>query len=143
MSWDVLVINYYGSPPKDFAEVPVDHSPDPLGPAIDVREAINKHLPGVDWSDRTWGFYEGDGFSIEFNAGKDDPIHTIMLHVRGGGDAIEALLRFANPNKWSLLDCSTGDFIDPENPSYEGWDSFQEYRDKVVGNYDQDDNCSM
>jgi hypothetical protein len=132
MSWDVMVFNFDGSPPRDFDELPESHKPDPLGPACNVREAISKQLSDVDWSDCTWGIFEGDGFSIEFNTGTDDPIDSIMLHVRGGGDAITAMLRFAIPNKWSLLDCSTGDFIDPENPSQEGWQGFQDYRDKVV-----------
>jgi hypothetical protein len=80
-----------------------------------------------------WGIYEGDGYSIEFNMGTADAIDTIMLHVRGGGNAIAALLQFAQPNNWSLFDCSTSEFLDPENPSSEGWEGFQEYRDKVVG----------
>ncbi len=74
----------------------------------------------------------GEGFSLEFNIGKDDPVETIMLHVRGGGDAIAAMLKFCQPNNWSLFDCSTSEFIDPENPSQEGWEGFQEFRDKVV-----------
>ena len=138
MSWDVLVFNYDGSPPKDFNELPADSSPDPLGPAINVRDAINKYLPGVDWSDPSWGTYEDNELSIEFNAGKGDPIREIMLHVRGGGDAIEAILRFANPNKWSIFDCSTGEFIDPENPSQDGWEGFQKYRDNLIEHHDQD-----
>jgi hypothetical protein len=131
MSWDVLVLNLGGKPPPDdAAEVePVG----PLGAAAQVRRRITKHLPGVDWSDSTWGVYEGDGFSIEFNTGDDDPIDSIMLHVRGGGEAIAALLQFASPNGWGLLDCSTSEFLDPENPSVEGWEGFQAFRDKAIG----------
>jgi hypothetical protein len=132
MSWDVMVFNYGGKPPspEEMADAP---PPDPLGAAAHVRNAIAAHLPGVDWSDPTWGRYRGDGFSIEFNTGDDDPIDSIMLHVRGGGGAIAAMLAFANPNGWSLLDCSTGEFLDPENPSAEGWEGFQAFRDQVVG----------
>jgi hypothetical protein len=131
MSWDVVVLNYGGemSPEEMLDAEPVG----PLGPAAQVRKRIAKHLPGVDWSDPVWGLYKGDGFTIEFNTGKDDPIDTIMLHVRGGGDAIPALLGFANPNRWSLLDCSTSEFLDPENPSAEGWEGFQAFRDKALG----------
>jgi hypothetical protein len=132
MSWDVMVFNYGGQPPSldQMADAP---PVGPLGPAAQVRKRIAAHLPGIDWTDPTWGIYEGDGFSIEFNTGKDDPIDSIMLHVRGGGDAISAMLTFANPNGWSLLDCSTGEFLDPERPSSEGWEGFQEYRDKALG----------
>jgi hypothetical protein len=45
------------------------------------------------------------------------------------------MLQVAIPNKWSLFDCSTGEFIDPENPSQEGWQGFQAFRDKVIEQY--------
>ena len=125
-----MVLNYGGKTPDEIADA------DPVGPvgsAAQVRRSIAKHLPGVDWSDSAFGIYEGDGFTIEFNAGNDDPIDSIMLHVRGGGDAIPTLLEFANPNGWSLLDCSTGEFLDPEKPSAEGWEAFQVFRDQAIG----------
>jgi len=75
----------------------------------------------------------GDGFSIEFNVGDDDPIDNMMLHVRGGGDAIAAIMSFVTPMGWSALDCSTGEFLDPAAPSDEGWKGFRAYRDKVIG----------
>lgn len=131
MSWDVMVLNYGGKPlPSDIADA---DPAGPLGPAAKVRQKIAKQLPGVDWSDPTYGIFEGDGFTIEFNAGDGDPIDSMMLHVRGGGDAIAALLEFANPNGWALLDCSTSEFLDPKNPSAEGWEGFQGVRDKAIG----------
>jgi hypothetical protein len=131
MSWDVMVLNLGGEPPpEDAAEAePVG----PLGTAAQVRRRIAKHLPGVDWSEPSWGVYEGDGFTIEFNAEDDDPLDSLMLHVRGEGDAIAALLRFASPNGWALLDCTTSEFLDPENPSAAGWEGFQAYRDRAIG----------
>ena len=132
MSWDVLVCNYYGSPPKDMGNLPDDHKPDPLGSASTVRMSISQNLPGVDWSDPTYGIYRGDGFTVEFPIRDQDPIDLLMLHVRGGGDCITALLQFAEPHKWSLFDCSTSEFIDPENPSQEGWEGFQRLRDKAI-----------
>lgn len=131
MSWDVMVLNYGGklSPDEMLDADPVG----PLGPAAQVRRRIAKHLPGIDWSEPAWGVFEGDGFTIEFNSGSDDPIDSMMLHVRGGGDAIAALLKFAKPNGWSLLDCSTSEFLDLENPSAEGWEGFQDFRDKAIG----------
>jgi hypothetical protein len=130
MSWDVLVLNYGGRAPQEIDEEPIDSVP--LGPAAQVRKRIAAHLPGVDWSDPAWGLYEGEDLSIEFNAGKANSLNSIMLHVRGGGDVIPTLLSFATPNGWLLLDMSTTEFIDPENPSAEGWEGFQEYRDRVI-----------
>ncbi len=139
MSWDVIVYNYKGSPPNDLKNPPDDHKPDPLGSARTVRKLISDNLPDVDWSDPTWGIYDGDEFSIDFNTGDEDPIRSIILHVRGGGDAIAAMLRFANPNKWSLMDFSTGEFLDPEKPSQKGWEDFQASRDKLIDQYRNED----
>jgi hypothetical protein len=132
MSWDVMVFNFHGDPPADLSCLPDDTPLETLGPAQAVRDAIARTLPGVDWSDPHWGLYEGDGFSLEFNAGTRDPLVALMVHVRGGGDAIAALLRFAMPHQWSLFDCSTGEFIDPGEPSQTGWEGFQAYRDLVI-----------
>ena len=139
MSWDVIVYNYNGSPPKDFKNLPDDHKPDPLGPASTVRKTISENLPDVDWSDPTWGIYDSDEFSIEINTGEEDPIESLILHVRGSGDVITAMLQFAIPNNWSLLDISTGKFLDPDNPSQQGWEDFQAHRDKIIDRYSKED----
>lgn len=131
MSWDLMIFNTRGKRPppiEDFEETDFE----PLGPAAVVRQKLSELLPGIDWSDPTWGTYRGDGFSIEFNVGEDDPIDDIGLRVVGGGDAVAAIVTFARPLGWSALDESTGEFLDLENPSQAGWDGFQAYRDKVM-----------
>lgn len=142
MSWDVMVFNFRGSPPDDIENLPDDFQFEPLGKAASVRAAISQSLPGTDWSDPTWGQFEGEGFSIEFNLGNEATLDNFMMHVRGGGDAIAAILKFVVPNQWSLLDCSTGEFIDPENPSQEGWEGFQEFRDHVFKKLEEDESSS-
>src|SRR4051794_19319515 len=96
MSWGVMIFNLRGKPPPPIDQLQESDS-EPLGPAADVRQRISALLPGIDWSDPTWGIYDGDGFSIEFNVGADDPIANMMLHVRGGGNAIAAIVRFVRP----------------------------------------------
>jgi hypothetical protein len=131
MSWDVWILNTGGKTPPPPEQLQ-DSDYRPLGPAAEVRQHISALLPGVDWSDPIWGDYEGDGFSIEFNLGKNDPVGAMMLYVRGDGDPISAIVRFIRPLGWSALDCSTCEFLDLDNPSYTGWKSFQAFRDKVI-----------
>ncbi len=100
-----------------------------------MRQRISALLDGIDWSDPSWVLYGGDGYSTEFNVGKDHTISNMMLHVRGGGDAITAITRFAKPLGWSALDCSTSEFLDLDNPSPVGWECFQAYRDRIVKLY--------
>lgn len=134
MSWDVMVMDV-GTPPPPMEEMEAGNV---MGSPDKVREQISAHLPDVDWSDPSWGIYEGDGFSFEFNMGEEEEQDGFMVHVRGGGDAISALLQFAIPNGWSLLDCSTSEWIDPDNPSDEGWTGFQEFRDRVIKREDEE-----
>jgi len=133
MSWDVMVFNYAGKPPAPAAmdDVP----PLPLGAAASVRANISRCLPGVDWSEPGWGIFEADEISVEFNIGDADPVDSLMLHVRGTGNPLPALLSIATGNSWSLLDCTTGQFIDPARPSSDGWREFQAFRDTVAARY--------
>ena len=129
MSWDVLVQNFEGHPP------PVDELKEglPLGKAETVRKKIDKHLPGVDWSDGQNGFYEADAFSIEFSISDEQPVTCLTLAVRGGGAAFAALKSFAVPNKWSLFDCSESDFLDLDSEAASGFEAFQEFRERAIG----------
>lgn len=139
MSWDVMIFNMRGRTPPPIEQLQ-ESDCDPLGSAVEVRHQLTVLLPGIDWSDTAWGMYASNGFSIEFNVGGDDPICHMMLHVRGGGDAISTITAFARLQGWSALDCSTGEFLDLENPSQAGWEGFQAYRDKVVKKYDDENN---
>jgi hypothetical protein len=136
MSWDVMIFHLRDRPQSldDMRKETIL----PLGPAAQVREAISAALHGVDWTDPTWGTYSGNGFSIEFNVGDDDPIENMMLHVRGGGDAIADIMKLVVAKGWVALDCSTSEFLDPAAPSNEGWVGFQKYRDQIFRRSDED-----
>lgn len=138
MSWDVMIFNTGGKKPPPVEQFQ-ESDYEALGAAGAVRQRLSGLLPGIDWSDTTWGIYEGDGFSIEFNVGNDDPIGSMMLHVRGGGNAIAAIVTFARPLGWSALDCSTSEFLDLDRPSQAGWEEFQAFRDKVIDKYREKD----
>lgn len=138
MSWDILVFEHDAEKPHDFSENSDDYRPEPLGPSAAVLGAISAHFPGVDLSDPTWGIYDGDGFSIEFNIGNEEPIESVMLHVRGEDDPVPSLVKFALANDWSLFDLSTGEFMDLENPSRESWQRFKELRNKLAERFGED-----
>ncbi len=114
MSWDVLVLNYHGSPPAGVEEMASASNPDPLGKVAAVRTAISRHFSPVDWSDPANGIYFGEEYSIEFNLRDADLVDSMMLSVRGKGDVIATLFQFAQSQNWSLFDVSTSEFLDPE-----------------------------
>lgn len=138
MSWEVMIFNFGGASPPPLEQIQ-DGDLKPLGAAKDVRRRISELLPSVDWTDPTWGIYGGDGFSIEFNVGKEDPITNMMLHVRGSGDAISTIMGFICLLGWWAFDCTTSEYLNPQNPSQAGWEGFQRYRDKILKHYRTED----
>jgi hypothetical protein len=48
-----------------------------------------------------------------------NPGIPIVLHVRGPGNAAPSLLKLTEANGWLANDCSSGQFIDPADPSPE------------------------
>jgi hypothetical protein len=100
MSWDLQVFHCGGKPPVPGRKVGAPPETT-LGVAVQVRAALGRHLPGIIWTDPTWGIYYGEDFLIEFDTGRDDPIGSLSLHVRGGREAIPTLLALARGNGWS------------------------------------------
>ncbi|MFZ3494758.1 hypothetical protein ACODT5_16320 [Streptomyces sp. 5.8] len=131
MSWDVLLLRL----PDDITsvhEIPAGFAPDPLGRRHDVLEAVTLACPEADLSDPARGELSGPSWSIELNIGSDDPVDSIMLHVRGsGGDVLTHVFRLAEALRCMVLDCAEGDLITPGQTS--GWHAFQQFRDRVVG----------
>lgn len=138
MSWDVLVLNA----PQDVGSTDdLDDETEfpPLGPAAELRARLQAELPELNLSDPTWGELGGDGWSIELNLGRDDPIHSFMLHVRGSGDdALPMINRIAAVTGGRALDFSTGDFLRGGPSDVTGWHEFQQFRDRVVSSFEQE-----
>lgn len=123
MSWDVAIVKIKG-PFRTIAEVEeADYVP--LGRPAAVRKAIRAAFPEAEWSSTDGAVYCGEGFEIEFDLEGVTSANTVVLHVHGTGDPIRPLLKLAKDNGWLAVDCSTGEFIDPQNPSYDGWEGFK------------------
>ena len=98
-----------------------------------MRRKISYCLPDVDWSDPSWGIYEVDGFSYEFNIGSEEPCDGLMVYVRGNGSAVTPLLHLAESWHWYLLDSSQSEWLHHCSEIEAGWQVFQAYRDRIVG----------
>jgi hypothetical protein len=130
MSWDISVFATR-VPPPPVAAMPSDWRGEVLGTSKEVRDQISLFLPGTDWTEPTWGIFQGDGFSYEFNIGDEESNAGFMIHVRGGGDAVSPLLRLAKCSGWFLLDCSQGEWLHHCENTKAGWQGFQAYRDSL------------
>lgn len=124
MSWDVAIVKIRG----DFRPI-TEVEPDdflPLGDEAAVEAAINSAFSSTQWCGSTWAVYQGPNFEIEFSLSDMASSNSILLHIHGDGDPIPSLLELTGKNGWLAVDCSTGEFIDPKKPSYEGWEGFKE-----------------
>lgn len=131
MSWDVLLLRL----PDDVTsvqEIPADHTPDSLGRQREVLAAVTQACPEVDLSDPTWGELSSPTWSIELSIGSEDPVESIMLHIRGSADDVPTpVFRLAEALRCKVLDCAEGELITPGQTS--GWHAFQQFRDRVIG----------
>ena len=128
MSWDISLFN--APPGMTIEEIPRDYEPAPLGSAVEVLGRLQAAFVDLDLGDPTWGDLERSGWSIEFNIGRENPVRSIMLHVRGGGDDVVQVVReTAQVLRCRALDCSSGEFI--EDGGRDGWADFQAFRDRV------------
>ncbi|MGK5627946.1 hypothetical protein [Streptomyces sp. URMC 123] len=132
MSWDVLLLRL----PHDFTsvqQIPNDYNPAPIGSQHDVVAAITQAVPDCDLSDPTWGELLGPTWSMELHIGSEDPVDSIMLHIRGSGDdALTSVFRLAGALSCEAFDCAEGAPIAPGQTS--GWHAFQQFRDRVSDN---------
>jgi hypothetical protein len=108
----------------------------PLGTFSELKLLLDTQLD-IEWLEKFWCGYKGDGFSIEINIGDfdsndDDVIDSIGFEVRGGGDPLPFLVEFCEKNELTLEDLTTGEAINLENPSDVGWLTFQHARDMAI-----------
>src|SRR5262245_62239948 len=132
MSWTLIAMKFE-APPPPMNRLPHGWEPEVMGTADEVRAKISTHLPRTDWANPAWGLYPGDGFTFEFGLAWDDPtkLTNFAIHVRGGGDAIADLIKFARPNGWYLLDGSTGQWLDLDKPCHDSFRAYQGYVDQI------------
>ncbi|GIH28359.1 hypothetical protein Aph01nite_66690 [Acrocarpospora phusangensis] len=130
MSWDVLVLKISGEA-FTVDELPEDDVLDAIGPLPEVLDRLREQLPGVDLSDPEWGHLEAATWSIELNVGDDDPVKSVMLHVRGtGDDVVPVITEMAEMLGCRAFDITTERFLHAGDTA--GWHAFQEYRNGIV-----------
>ncbi len=127
MAWPLLAMNVVG-------ESPLVRQPDEdqyltLGDRDSVRARVSEFFPKTDWSDPTMGHFIADDqtYSLTFSVLPREPFLAMGIDVRGGQKSIPALVKFAKSNGWQLFDCS-GDWLDLENPSVDGWRGYDQLR---------------
>jgi len=133
MSWDLFVQDL----PRDARtvdDIPDGFRPLPIGQRSDVIKAIQAVVSEADFTDRSWGKIEGDGYSIEINLGDEEVLNSFAIHVYGGGRApqvVAAILRRLGVR--ALDPGSESGFFEAGASSQESFEKWQRFRNKVVG----------
>ena len=130
MSWDVLV--FHAPPEIETVEQMGDDFHTVLGPRDEVLGRLRELFPEIDLSDPTWGDLEGPGYSIELNIGDKDPVESIMLHVRGGAEAIEPMRRLCEATGWRAMDMGDCEFLDFDEDPARGLRDWQELLGQAI-----------
>jgi hypothetical protein len=129
MSWDAVILRIRG-PLRPAREVKESEYL-PLGSFESVAAAIRSAFPQVAWENPRYAIGALDKYTgITFDLLEVKAHNFVLVSVRGSADPIPALLGLANANGWVVLDVQNSEFIDPANPSSEGWSG---YRSLVEG----------
>lgn len=133
MSWDISVINF-SKKYKSVDEIPADEEPLPLGTRTEMHEIISEFFPNTDWSDPAWGIFLSKFGSIEFSLGNENTSTSLMLHVRASNEIVPPIIELCNRNKWSALDCNSGELLEhSENPA-KGLELWRAYLNQILKN---------
>lgn len=132
MSWDVSV-QRFGTEYESIADIPDNERCVALGSNAEIRGTISQFFPGVDWSDFTWGVFDSDDGSVEFNMGDDEPNTGFMMHIRASTKIVPTIVAMCRSQSWQALDCSGGVFLERSLEPNSGLEDWSTYRNKVIG----------
>jgi len=129
MSWDVTFMKFSSNITsiEDIDESAIEE----LGDREDIIGILLNLFPDIDFTDKSWGTLERDGYSIEFNLGEEGKQNSIMLHVRGDKRSVEAIKVIAETTGWKAMD---EEFINFDNLPERGLIEWQKAREHVVNN---------
>jgi hypothetical protein len=119
LRWDVMVLSFDGHTPLAPASWRPGHGPRPMGSADVVRRAVDDALADVDWSDPAQGLLDAGEPVLVFDLGHAAALDGFVVHVRRRGPPGRAAALIAHMclvNGWAALDCTTGAYLDLDNP---------------------------
>ena len=120
MSWDAVILRIRG--PIRPAEEVAESEYLPLGSLESIAAAIRSVFPSAEWDGPTHAHGSLDEYTgIMFDVHEVEGYSCVHVSVSGSRDPIPSLLALANANKWVVMDIQSGEFIDPANPSRQGW----------------------
>jgi hypothetical protein len=131
MSWDVLFQDLPNNA-KQLSDIDESYVPSSLCKRSYYEKMILELFPNANQTDKSWIILDNQDYSIEFSSGSDDPMESLMLHIRGNEKALEVVNKIHDYTNWKAIDCSMGDLIDFDNNPDEGFRKWREFRDIAI-----------
>lgn len=135
MSWDIFVQDLPEAA-QSVDDIPDDFKPRPLGSRSEVVRRIQSVVPTADFSDPSWGTFEGPGFSVEFNIGGADEVESFAMHVRGSDAAVGFVTDLLLRCGWRAFDSGSATGIFDPASARESLQKWRAYRDRIVKFHD-------
>jgi hypothetical protein len=135
MSWDLFVQNIPADA-RDAADIPDDFEPRPLGSRDEVIAGIRQVVPGVAFLNPSWGTYETEDFSIEFNLGDDETVTSFALHVYGAEAAAGLVADLLTQCGWRAFDPASDSGIFDLDLARKSLSKWRAYRDRASAPFD-------
>ncbi len=84
--------------------------------------AVRAAFPDAEWNKPTYAFYDLDNYTaMMIELDRVESSNGIHVTVSGPGNPVPSLLSLANANGWPVVDCSSGEFIDPRSRESKGF----------------------
>lgn len=123
MSWDVVLFNS-----SEKINDPAELHEEKLVP-VSFTSVFENHFTHIV-KDGNHREIKSEDYSIDY-FDSDEPSTTMMLSLYGAG-AIYPLIDLAIKNNWQIFDTGNGEMIDLADPSNNGYEDFQAYRNQVL-----------
>jgi hypothetical protein len=120
MSWDVVLFNS-----KQKITSPEKINKDLLVP-VDFSAVFEAYFSNIK-SDKRHRSVTEDGFSIEYFVDEQGELSSNTLLNLYGEKAIYPLIDLAKKHGWQIFDTASGEMIDLNDPSKNGYNNFQLY----------------
>lgn len=130
MSWDIFVQDLPADA-KSIRDLAADYNGAPLGPRGELIERILQIVPSADFGDPSWGFIDGESFSIEVNLGTEEIVESFAFHVRGGDEAVGVVAAILSHLDLRAIDGQTGELFEWGEEALDSFRRWKAFRDQV------------
>lgn len=132
MSWDVVVCRFSRTYTR-MNQIDEDGSLLPMGSRAHIHAAISALFPDTDWSEPGWGKHQGPFGSVVFSVSDEEPVDSVMPHVRAGEGIVAPIVELCLKHGWQAMDTTAGTFLEQKPVPEQGVTQWMAYRNQVLG----------